>query len=54
MSDERKPSLEWSEELQTFLVIPGMCPYPIDNDDGTEEDCIRNGHCGCDAKDRNR
>lgn len=23
------------------------CPYPITMDDGSAEDCIAEGHCGC-------
>jgi hypothetical protein len=51
---ERKPSLEWNEELQTFLVLPGMCPYPIGKDDGTAAMCIENDNCGCEIKSRGR
>lgn len=24
-----------------------MCPHPNQGDDGTVEDCLKKGHCGC-------
>jgi hypothetical protein len=26
------------------------CPFPINGDDGSEAQCIANGHCGCGAE----
>lgn len=42
------PHLIWNEAEQVFDVIPGMCPYPWQGDDGTATQCVDRGHCGCD------
>ncbi len=44
------PACYWDEERQCIVVPKGACPYPIAPDDGTVEDCIASGNCGCDAR----
>lgn len=38
---------EWAWLERTRWHVNGLCPRPIDDDDGTQKVCIANGHCGC-------
>lgn len=34
-------------EAMAESISTSACPYPIEDDNGTTQDCIDHGHCGC-------
>lgn len=41
----------WAWKINAGDLANERCPYPIDNDDGSQKQCNANGHCGCIFKD---
>ena len=37
----------WAWYINAGDLLYARCPRPIDDDDGTQKQCIANGHCGC-------
>lgn len=41
-------ALIWNEKDKVFDVVPGTCPSPSPDDDGSAKQCVQRGNCGCD------
>lgn len=50
---DRKAAEKYQEDTQAmmryrrFYPYEAKCPFPIENDDGSQKQCIAHGHCGC-------
>lgn len=50
---DRKAAEKYQEDTgammryRRFYLPQSICPFPIENDDGTQKQCIANKHCGC-------